>query len=93
MPAIDSAGFYRAVEGIETGVNQLNVADKKTPLQAMIAEKLVKSKMPEKVLITKDKNIQKSYNKTSDLTLSNKVLSDTSNKRQMVKSGESVNNQ
>lgn len=92
-PAIDSAGFYRAVEGIETGVNQLNVADKKTPLQAMIDEKLVKSKKPEKVLITKDKNIQKSYNKTSDLTLSNKVLSNANNKRQMVKSGESVKNQ
>lgn len=90
---IDSAGFYRAVQGIESGVSQLNIADENTPLPAMISKSVIRGKQPEKVLISRDKNMQKSYNKTSDLTLSNKVLSDANTKRQKVKSGESVKNQ
>jgi cell division protein FtsQ len=89
LTMIDSAGFYRAVEGIESGVNQLNVADKTTPLQGIPAQQETKGNQPEKVLISKDKNIQKSYNNTSDLTLSKKVLSDANSKRQKVKSLES----
>lgn len=92
-PMIDSAGFYRAVEGIENGVNQLNDAGKHIPAQAMITEKIIMGNQPEKVLISKDKNIQKSYNKTSDLTLSNEVLSDDNHSRQKVTFGESKKNQ
>ncbi len=91
-PAIDSAGFYRAVEGLENEVNHLNVADKKNTLQGKITGEVSKGNESEKVLISKDKNIQKSYNKTSDLTLSKKALSDGSNSQQKVKSAKTEKN-
>lgn len=85
---IDSAGFYRAVEGIESGINQLNAAEKNPQVQAGISAPATKENVTEKVLISKDKNIEKSYNKSTNLALSKKASSDGNHNQQKVKSGD-----
>lgn len=71
--SIDSAGFYRALQGIEQVVAQQTMAGKNlselpvATTAAAIANSLTKT------LISSDKNIEKSYNKSRDSALSNKA--------------------
>ena len=72
--SIDSAGFYRAVEGIARGVDQMNSAINAAALSPANQPAILPPIGPEKALISKDKNIEKSYNKTPDSALSKKAL-------------------
>jgi cell division protein FtsQ len=71
--SIDSAGFYRALQGIEQGVAQQTMAGKNLSELPVATTPAATANSLTKTLISSDKNIEKSYNKSRDSALSNKA--------------------